>query len=139
MNEKVSETASYHWLSRYESIPSDSKFNSFLNKFKPGGEVLTRRGHRRADFHGVRYKFLRVGTNSKQKVIKTYCQFVIGNDFRIYRLGANGAPNVDLGIKTQSRAKHLPPPINKSYTIASLFWANGLLKSQGGPWGFQRN
>ena len=134
MNETVSETASYHWLSHYEIIPSDSKFNTFLNKFKPGGEFLTRRKCWFADFQGVRYKFLRVGTNSKQKVIKVYNQFVIGNDFKIYRLGANGSPNVDLGVNPRSRAKHLPPPINKSYSIASLFWANGLLRSQGGPW-----
>ena len=134
MKETVSETASYHWLSRYESIPSDSKFNAFLNKFKPGGEFLTRRKCWFTDFQGVRYKFLRVGTNSKQKVIKVYNQFVIGNDFKIYRLGANGSPNVDLCVNPRSRAKHLPPPINKSYSIASLFWANGLLRSQGGPW-----
>ena len=87
-----------------------------------------------ADFNGVRYRFLRVGTNSKQKVIKIYNQFVIGNNFKIFRLGANGSPNVDLNINPRSRAKHLPPPINKSYSIASLFWANGLLRSQGGPW-----
>ena len=134
MNESLAETASYQWLSRYESIPSDSKFNAFLNKFKPKGEFLTRKRFYYADFNGVRYRFLRVGTNSKQKVIKTYCQFVIGNDFKIFRLGANGSPNVDLNINPRSRAKHLPPPINKSYSIASLFWANGLLRSQGGPW-----
>jgi len=55
MNEQPSETAGYHWLSRYESIPSDSKFNAFLNKFKPKGEFLTCKKFVFADFNGVRY------------------------------------------------------------------------------------
>ena len=36
INEKASETAEYHWLAKYECIPSNVPFNRFLNKFKNG-------------------------------------------------------------------------------------------------------
>ena len=36
INKKASETAEYYWLARYESIPSNTPFNKFLNKFKAG-------------------------------------------------------------------------------------------------------
>ena len=36
INQKASETCEYHWLAKYESIPSNSPFNRFLNKFKNG-------------------------------------------------------------------------------------------------------
>ena len=36
INEKASETREYHWLSKYEIIPSNSPFNRFLNNFKNG-------------------------------------------------------------------------------------------------------
>ena len=62
-----------------------------------------------------------------------YRQFVIGSNFTIYRLGVNGSPNVDIGVSVRAREQRLPPPINKKFTIASLFWANELLKSQN-PW-----
>ena len=42
----------------------------------------------------------------------------------------NGSPNVDLGVCSKAREKRLPLPINKKFTIASLFWANELLKTQ---------
>ena len=42
----------------------------------------------------------------------------------------NGSPNVDIGVKPRARERRLPPPINKKFTIASLFWANELLKTQ---------
>jgi hypothetical protein len=85
---------------------------------------------RLGEFEGVWYRFLRVGTNSETKILKEYQQFVIGSNFTIYRLGCNGAPNVDLGMNARCRAKHFPPPINKNFSIASLFWSNELLKSQ---------
>ena len=125
INERASETSTYQWLSRYQSVTSSSPFNKFLNKFK-NGEFAPEI----AEFGGVRYRFLRVGTNAKSKIVKQYNQFVIGNNFTIFRLGMNGSPNVDLGLNARSRAKHFPPPINKNYTIASLFWVNELLKSQ---------
>ena len=125
IDEKVFKTREYHWLSKYELITSSSPFNKFLNKFK-NGEFAPKV----AEFQGVRYRFLRVGTSSKLSSVKQYNQFVIGNNFTIFRLGMIGSPNVDVGVNARSREKSLPPPINKKYTIASLFWANELLKSQ---------
>ena len=103
-----------------------SKFNRFLNCFrldKPDLDVIR-------EFEGVRYRFLRVGTTNKLNMVRLYRQFVIGNNFTIYRLGANGSPNVDLGMTSRTREKRFPLPINKKFTIASLFWANELLKTQ---------
>ena len=128
INEKVSETCEYHWLSKYEIITSSTPFNRFLNKFKNGLFAP-----KIAAFEGVRYRFLRVGTSSKLSTVKQYNQFVIGNNFTIFRLGMNGSPNVNLGMNARTREKSLPPPINKKYTIASLFWSNELLRSQK-PW-----
>ena len=125
INEKLSETASYSWLGRYEVIRSNTAFNKFLNKFKMGEFAPTI-----AEFQGVHYRFLRVGTNAKTQPVKQYNQFVIGNNFTIFRLGMNGSPNVDLGINSRVRERRLPQPINKKYTVASLFWANELLKGQ---------
>ena len=129
VNEKPSQTATYTWLSRYESVPSNSLFNKFLNdNFKhphayPGNDTI-------AEFEGVRYRYLRVGTNNKKKPVKQYNQFVIGNNFTIYRLGMNGSPTVNLGVNATARERRFPEPINNKFTIASLFWSNGLLKSQ---------
>ena len=129
INEKPSETKEYHWLKTYTAVPSNSPFNAFLNKFKHPGSfpptILT--------FQGVRYRYLRVGTNSKLNFVRMYRQFVIGSNFTIYRLGMNGSPNVDIGVSVRARERRLPMPINKKFTIASLFWANELLKSQN-PW-----
>ena len=111
-------------MSRYEPIPSASKFNSFLNCFrlhKPDAIY---------EFEGVRYRFLRVGTNTKITPVQLYRQFVIGNNFTIFRLGVHGSPNVDIGVNSRMRERRLPPPINKKFSIASLFWANELLRSQ---------
>ena len=83
-----------------------------------------------AHFEGVKYRFLRVGTNKKMNSVRQYNQFVIGDNFTIYRLGMNGSPNVDLGMSARAREKRFPVPINKKFTIASLFWANELLNSQ---------
>ena len=127
INEKPSETAEYHWLKTYKVIQSNSKFNRFLNCFrlhKPNAIY---------EFEGVRYRFLRVGTTNKLNTVRLYRQFVIGNNFTVYRLGMNGAPNVDMGMTPLAREKRFPLPINKKFTIASLFWANELLKSQK-PW-----
>ena len=79
------------------------------------------------EFEGVRYRYLRVGRSNP---VRQYNQFVISNNFTIFRLGMNGSPNVDIGVNVRAREWRLPPPINKKFTIASLFWANGLLKSQ---------
>jgi hypothetical protein len=125
INEKASDTREYHWLSKYEIVTSSTQFNRFLNKFKNGSFAP-----KIATLDGVRYRFLRVGTSSKLSTVKQYNQFVIGNNFTIFRLGMNGAPNVDLGMNARIREKSLPPPINKKFTIASLFWANELLKTQ---------
>jgi hypothetical protein len=125
INEKASETREYHWLSKYESVPSSTQFNRFLNKFKNGSFAP-----KVASFDGVRYRFLRVGTSSKLSAVKQYNQFVIGNNFSVYRLGMNGSPNVNMGMNAAIREKSFPPPINKKFTIASLFWANELLNSQ---------
>ena len=125
INEKPSETAEYHWLSKYESIPSNSPFNRFLNKFKNGPFAP-----KIAEFQGVRYRFLRAGTNSRLNTVKQYNQFIIGNNFSIFRLGMNGSPNVDLGVNPNARERRFPPPLNKKFSIASLFWANEVLKSQ---------
>ena len=125
MNEKLYMTASYSWLSRYEAVPSNSAFNKFLNRFKSiGGTELVE------EFEGVRYRFLRVGTNRKISPVKLYRQFLIGSNFTIFRLGVNGSPNVDIGVNSRMRERRLPPPINKKFSIASLFWANELLRSQ---------
>ena len=51
-----------------------------------------------------------------------------GDIFNIFR-----SPNVNLGMNARVREKSLPPPINKKYNIASLFWSNELLTSQK-PW-----
>ena len=125
INEKVTDTIDYHWLSRYESIPSNSQFNKFLNQFKNG--VFAPKV---AEFEGVRYRFLKAGTNNRSNTVKQYNQFVIGNNFTIFRLGMNGSPNVDIGVSARARERRFPPPINKKFTIASLFWSNGLLKGQ---------
>ena len=125
INEKASETAEYHWLAKYECVPSNVPFYRFLNKFKNGPFAP-----KIAEFEGVRYRFLRVGTNGRLNTVRQYNQFVIGNNFSIFRLGMNGSPNVDLGVTAKAREKRLPLPINKKFTIASLFWANELLKSQ---------
>ena len=125
INEKASETSQYHWLSKYECVPSNTQFNRFLNKFKNGLFAP-----KVAVFEGVRYRFLRVGTSSKLSTVKQYNQFVIGNNFTVFRLGMNGSPNVNIGMNSNSREKSFPPPIKKKFTIASLFWANELLKTQ---------
>ena len=125
INEKVTDTVDYHWLSRYESIPSNSQFNKFLNQFKNG--VFAPKV---AEFEGVRYRFLKAGTNNRSNTVIQYNQFVIGNNFTIFRLGMNGSPNVDIGVSARARERRFPPPINKKFTIASLFWSNGLLKGQ---------
>ena len=125
IDEKPSETAEYHWLKNYEVIPSNSLFNRFLNKFKNGYFAP-----KVAEFQGIRYRFLRVGTNAKLNTVRQFNQFIIGNNFSIFRLGMNGSPNVDLGVCSKAREKRLPLPINKKFTIASLFWANELLKTQ---------
>ena len=125
INEKPTETADYHWLTRYESIPSNSPFNKFLNKFKKGEFAP-----KVAEFQGVRYRFFRVGTNARINTVRQYNQFIIGNNFTVFCLGVNGSPNVDIGVNARARERCLPPPINKKFSISSLFWANGLLKSQ---------
>ena len=125
INERATETASYYWLARYESIPSNSPFNKFLNKFK-NGEFAPKV----AEFQGVRYSVLRVGTNARMNTVRQYNQFVNGNNFTIFHLGMNGSPNVDVGVNPRARERRLPPPINNKFTIASLFWANKLLKTQ---------
>ena len=71
-----------------------------------------------------------MGTTSKLNSVRLYRQFVIGNNFTIFRLGCNGAPNVNLNVTPDARERRLPLPINKKFTIASLFWSNELLKSQ---------
>ena len=124
IDEKPSETAEYHWLKSYKAIQSASKFNRFLNCFRLEKPDVIR------EFEGVRYRFLRVGTTNKLNTVRLYRQFVIGNNFSVYRLGANGSPNVDLGMTPRAREKRFPLPINKKFTLASLFWANELLKSQ---------
>ena len=96
INEKASETREYHWLSKYEVITSSTPFNRFLNKFKNGSFAP-----KIAAFEGVRYRFLRVGTSSKLSTVKQYNQFVIGNNFTIFRLGMNGSPNVNLGMNAR--------------------------------------
>ena len=53
INESTTETAEYHWLAKYDSIPSNSPFNKFLNKFK-NGEFAPKV----AEFEGVWYRFL---------------------------------------------------------------------------------
>ena len=126
INEKPSETREYHWLAKYESVPSNSRFNSFLNNFKMRGQSP----NFVQEFEGVRYRYLRVGTNSKLNTVRQYNQFVIGKNFSIFRLGVNGSPNVDLGVCANTRERRFPLPINKKFTIASLFWANELLNSQ---------
>ena len=103
INEKASETCEYHWLAKYESIPSNTPFNRFLNKFKNGSFAP-----KIAAFQGVRYRFLRVGTSSKLSTVKQYNQFVIGNNFTIFCLGMNGSPNVDIGMTANVREKSLP-------------------------------
>ena len=123
--ERAIETASYHWLAKYDSVPSNSPFNKFLNKFKNGSFAP-----KIAEFEGVRYRFLRVGTTNKLNSVRQYNQFVIGIKFTIFRLGMNDSPNVNIGVSARARERRLPPPINKKFTISSLFWANGLLKSQ---------
>ena len=112
-------------MAQYEIIPSSCAFNKILNKFKMGVFAPLV-----AEFEGVRYRFLRVGTNAKSNPIRQYNQFVIGNNFTIYRLGMNGSPNLDLGINSRVRERRLPPPINRKFSVASLFWANELLKTQ---------
>jgi hypothetical protein len=114
INEKPSETADNHWLAKYDSIPSNSPFNKFLNKFKTGEFAP-----KVAEFQGVRYRFLRVGTNAKRNPVRQYNQFVIGYNFTIFRLGMNGSPNVDIGVNARARERRLPPPINKKFSIAS--------------------
>ena len=79
INEKASETAEYHWLVKYECIPSNVPFYRFLNKFKNGPFAP-----KIAEFEGVRYRFLRVGTNAKLNTVRQYNQFVIGNNFSIF-------------------------------------------------------
>ena len=83
-----------------------------------------------AEFQGIRYRFLRVGTTAKLNTVKQYNQFVIGNHFTIFRLGMNGSPNVDIGVSVRARERRLPLPKSKKFTIASLFWSNEPLKSQ---------
>ena len=124
ITEKPTETAEYHWLKTYEPVPSNSQFNRFLNCFRLHAPNAI------YEFEGVRYRFLRVGTTSKLNSVRLYRQFVIGNNFTIFRLGCNGAPNVNLNVTPEAREKRFPPPINKKFTIASLFWANELLKTQ---------
>ena len=68
--------------------------------------------------------------NARLNTVRLYKQFVIGKNFTIFRLGVNGSPNVDVGVCAKARDKCLPLPINKKFTIASLFWANELLNSQ---------
>ena len=125
ISEKASETCEYHWLSKYKSIQSNTQFNRFLNKFKNGAFAP-----KIASFEGVRYRALRVGTSANLNTVRQYNQFVIGNNFTIFRLGMNGSPNVDIDVSANAREKRIPLPINKKFTIASLFWANGLLKTQ---------
>ena len=129
ITEKPSETAEYHWLKTYEVVPSNEPFNRFLNSFNS-----TRSNYDNTrvvkEFRGVRYRYLRVGTNAKLNAVRQYNQFVIGNNFTIFRLGVNGSPNVNMGVCANVREKRFPLPINKKFTIASLFWANELLKSQ---------
>ena len=125
INEKVSETSEYHWLAKYESVPSNSHFNKFLNKFKNGAFAP-----KTAEFQGVKYRSLRVGTSGKLNTVRTYKQFVIDNNFTIFHLGKNGSPNVDLAVSARAQERQLPPPINKKFSIASLFWANELLRTQ---------
>ena len=85
INEKVSETSEYHWLAKYESVPSNSHFNKFLNKFKNGAFAP-----KTAEFQGVKYRSLRVGTSGKLNTVRTYKQFVIDNNFTIFHLGRMG-------------------------------------------------
>ena len=127
IDEKPSETKEYHWIAKYESVPSNSPFNSFLNHTFKQPQALP---SIMAEFQGVRYRYLRVGTNNRLNTVRQYNQFVIGNNFTIFRLGINGSPNVNLGVNARAREKRFPLPINKKFTIASLFWANELLKSQ---------
>ena len=65
--------------------------------------------------------YLRGGTNTKLNTVRQYNQFVIGNNFTIFRLGVNGSPNVDIGVSARARERRLPLPINKKFSIASLF------------------
>ena len=67
INERATETASYYWLARYESIPSNSPFNRFLNKFKNGVYAP-----KVAEFEGVQYRFLQVGTNARLNTVRQY-------------------------------------------------------------------
>ena len=127
INETPTETSEYHWLAKYECVPSDSQFNMMLNQFKSSRAYIT---DMTQEFRGVIYKQLCVGTNHVLNGLRKYQQFVIGNDFSIYRLGMNGSPNVNLGVKANAREKRFPAPINKKFSIASLFWANGLLRTQ---------
>ena len=112
-------------MSRYECIKSSSPFNKFLNGLKCANKYPAV-----DEFQGVCYRYLRAGTSSKSNPVKFYKQYVIGNDFTIYRLGQNGSPNLDMCMNARTRDKCFPPPINKHFSIASLFWANELLKSQ---------
>ena len=125
MNETLSEMATYTWITRYECIQTSSPFNKFLDTFKSGYSYPGIE-----EFEGVCYRFLRAGTSSKSNPVKLYKQYVIGNNFSVYRLGVNGCPNLDMGMNARTRAKRFPPPINKWFSIASLFWANKLLKTQ---------
>ena len=58
-----------------------------------------------AEFQGVRYRFLRVGTNARLNTVRQYNQFVIGNNFTIFHLGMNGSPNVDIGVNARARER----------------------------------
>ena len=128
INEKPSETREYSWLAKYECVPSDSRFNAFLNA---NFRNQFRKVHSWSkEFEGVLYRFLRVGTNNRLNSVRLYKQFVIGNNFTIFRLGMNGSPNINLGVSARARERRFPMPINKKFTIASLFWANELLNSQ---------
>ena len=129
ITEKPNDTAEYHWLAKYDSVPSISPFNQFLNTFKSYLKIDTVR-----EFQGIRYRYLRAGTDRKSNPVRCYRQFVIGSDFSIYRLGVNGSPNVDLGMNPRARERRFPLPMNKKFSIASLFWANELLNTQKKTW-----
>ena len=103
INEKPSETKEYHWLKTYTAVPSNSPFNAFLNTFKYPMVFGYKIDTFQTWFLGVRYRHLRVRTNSKLNRVRMYRQFVIGSNFTIYRLGVNGSPNVDIGVSVRAR------------------------------------
>ena len=78
-------------MARYECVPTTAPFNTFVNTFK------SRYSYPEVEeFDGVQYRYLRDGTTSKNNPVKLYKQYVIGNNFSVYRLGVNGSPNLDM-------------------------------------------